>query len=163
MPVPFRSGDSGRPRRRALLVAVATALTLAGVGVGASPALAAGQRVNLRVLVVTNGDPGSLAIETELDREGMPYTTVDTPATGRPTIDAAYLEDAATGTARYQAVVLPNEGGGGLAAAEVDGACELRGGLRDPAGRRLHLPGRFHVAGVSPRRSPGPWTAPPRR
>src|SRR3954471_4238943 len=116
----FRWGVLTRPwRRAAAVVATLAAVPLVAVGVGASPAQALAQRVNLRVLVVTSRDPGSLAVETELDREGIPFTEVDTRATGRPTIPGAYLEDTATGTGRFQGVVLPNQAGGGLAAAEV--------------------------------------------
>jgi fibronectin type 3 domain-containing protein len=120
MPIRICSGGPGRPRlRAAVATALATALALVAGGLVAAPAQAAGQRVNLRVLVVTNGDPGSLAMEAELDREGIPFTEIDTRATGRPTITDAYLQDAATGTGRFQGVVLPNQAGGGLAAAEV--------------------------------------------
>ena len=107
-------------RRRWLITGVVAALGSVAVAVPpASAAAAPSPRVNLRVLVVTNGDPGSLALEAELDREGIPYTEVDTRATGRPTIDDAYLEDAATATGRFQAVILPNQAGAGLSAAEI--------------------------------------------
>src|SRR3954470_14666210 len=114
-----RWGVLTRPWRRVAAIAVPLTAVPLLVVLGAVPAQAVGQRVNLRVLVVTSGDPGSLAVETELDREGIPFTEVDIRATGRPTIDGAYLEDAAAGTGRFQGVVLPNQAGGGLAAAEV--------------------------------------------
>ena len=149
MPVPFRSGDSGRPRRRAIWVAVATALTLVEVRVGASPALAAEQRVNLHVLVVTNGDPGSLAIETELDREGIPYTEVDMAQRAGPADDQRRLPP---GRGRgYRP--LPGRGaaqpgrrragrGGGV------GAGHLRGRVRRAADQRLRLPDHDYGRGV---------------
>src|SRR4051794_18270016 len=114
-----RWGVLTRPWRRVAAIAVPLTAVPLLVVLGAVPAQALGQRVNLRVLVVTSGDPGSLAVETELDREGIPFTEVDIRATGRPTITEAYLQDAATGTGRFQGVVLPNQAGGGLAAAEV--------------------------------------------
>src|SRR5947209_17039618 len=63
--------------------------TLGGVLLAAPPvsaATAASSRVDLRVLVVSAGDPGSQAIATELDREGIPYTQVNVTTAGRPTI-----------------------------------------------------------------------------
>jgi hypothetical protein len=114
----FARPDLIRPRW--LVTGLVAALGSVAVSVTpASAAMTLSPRVNLRVLVVTNGDPGSLAIEAELGREGVPYTEVDTRATGRPTINDAYLEDAATMTGRFQAVVLPNQAGAGLGAAEV--------------------------------------------
>src|SRR5690349_18166 len=132
-----RWGVLTRPwRRAAALAAVLAAVPVVAVGVGAAPAQALGQRVNLRVLVVTNGDSASLAIATELDREGVPYTQVDLRTAGRPAITAAFLADAASGTGRYQAVVLPNQAGGGLAAAEVAAltAYETQYGVRQVNG-----------------------------
>src|SRR4051794_26706974 len=114
-----RWGVLTRPWRRVAAIAVPLTAVPLLVVLGASPAQALGQRVNLRVLVVTSGDPGALAVETELDREGIPFTEGDIRATGRPTITEAYLQDAATGTGRFQGVVLPSQAGGGLAAAEV--------------------------------------------
>lgn len=111
----------GRLRRSLLGMALVSALSvtaLAGV-VTASSAQAAGQRVLLRALVVSSGDPATVALATELDREGIPYTKVQLGASGRPTVDAAFLADAATGTGRFQAVFLPNQAGGGLTDAEV--------------------------------------------
>jgi Fibronectin type III domain len=114
------NGWGGTRRPRAIVVTVvATVLALVTVGLVSSPAQALAARVNLRVLVVTNGDPATQAIAASLDRDGVPYTQVDLAAAGRPTIDAAFLEDAAGGAARYQAVVLPNQAGGGLSAAEI--------------------------------------------
>ena len=132
-----RWGVLTRPwRRAAALAAVLAAVPVVAVGVGAAPAQALGQRVNLRVLVVTNGDSASLAIATELDREGVPYTQVDLRTAGRPAITAAFLADAASGTGRYQAVVLPNQAGGGLSAAEVAAltAYETQYGVRQVNG-----------------------------
>jgi hypothetical protein len=103
----------------ALLVA---ALPLTGIAVAAGPAAAAeaGSRVNLRVLVVSNGTPSVEALATQMDREGVPYTKVLLGSDARPVVDEAFLADTATGTARFQAVVLPNHSGGGLTDAEVD-------------------------------------------
>src|SRR5512135_211996 len=74
-----------------------------------TPANAAGQRVNLRALVVSAGDVATQALAAELDREGIPYTTVKLGAANRPVINAAFLEDTANGVGRFQAVFLPNQ------------------------------------------------------
>ncbi|WP_459645790.1 fibronectin type III domain-containing protein [Kineococcus sp. NUM-3379] len=84
------------------------------------PAQAAGFRVELRVLVVTAGDPSSAAIAEELRREGVPHTLVDLTAAGRPVLDEGFLVDAVTGAARFQAVVLPNASPAQLGAPELD-------------------------------------------
>ena len=110
---------------RATAALVAMALLLLGLPWMTGLAQAAGNpRIDLRVLVVTNGDaladPSTNAIATQLDREGVPYTLIDSTAAGRPTIDAAFLADAAADTAHFQAVVLPNHTGGALAPAEVN-------------------------------------------
>ncbi|MFJ6248536.1 MULTISPECIES: hypothetical protein [unclassified Streptomyces] len=68
-------------------------------------------RIDLRVLVVTDGGPATDAIAAELDAAGTPYTEIDLTRADRPVIDAAYLADTAGDRhrARFQAVVLPND------------------------------------------------------
>ncbi|WP_459645789.1 fibronectin type III domain-containing protein [Kineococcus sp. NUM-3379] len=83
------------------------------------PAHAAGTKVRLHVLVVTSGDPSSTAIAVELEREGVPHTVVQLGDSGRPVLDEGFLVDAATGAARFQAVVLPNAAPAGLGAEEL--------------------------------------------
>ncbi|MBO1332730.1 hypothetical protein [Streptomyces sp. VRA16 Mangrove soil] len=103
----------------------------AAVGAGAlflalslptAPASAAdtAPRIDLRVLVVTDGGPATAAIAAELDSEGTPYTTVDLTQSNRPVIDAAFLADTVGGRARakFQAVVLPNDNPFGAGSAE---------------------------------------------
>jgi hypothetical protein len=119
MPDPTRRRDRRRWTLLATTFLAVLAVVTAGLGVVASPAQAAAHRIALRVLVVSSGDAATVALTSELDRQGVPYTRVTPGAAGRPTIDAEFLEDAATGTARYQAVFLPNQAGGGLAAAEL--------------------------------------------
>ncbi len=115
-----QTGPSTGAVRRAAVALVVLALVLVGLPFSAGSALAASnQRIELRVLVVSSGQPSEEAIATQLDREGVPYTKVLIGDAGRPTIDAGFLADAATRTARFQAVVLPNHEGGGLAAEEV--------------------------------------------
>ncbi len=98
------------------------ALLLAAPLPTASAQAAAGHRVDLRVLLLTDGGPSTTAIATQLDREGVPYTSVNLTAANRPAIDAAYLENAAMNEGRFQAVVLPNQAGTashGLTSAEL--------------------------------------------
>ncbi|MGH3388427.1 MAG: hypothetical protein ACRDOO_06065 [Actinomadura sp.] len=73
-------------------------------------AQAADQRVDLKVLVVSDGGPSVSAIEDRLQTEGVPHRTVNLNDTNRPLINKAFLEDTVSGVprAKYQAVVLPN-------------------------------------------------------
>ncbi|MFJ8751672.1 hypothetical protein ACIREO_20445 [Streptomyces sp. NPDC102441] len=68
-------------------------------------------RVDLRVLVVSDGGPSTAAIAAELENAGTPYTEVDLADSGRAAIDADFLADTVAGRprAKYQAVVLPND------------------------------------------------------
>jgi hypothetical protein len=74
----------------------------------------AGVRLNLEVLVLTDGGPTTAAIVDHLSAEGVPFHTVDLTAADRPVIDAAFLSDTigegddAVTRGRYQAVVMPN-------------------------------------------------------
>ncbi|MFE9970282.1 hypothetical protein ACFYRD_05845 [Streptomyces hirsutus] len=68
-------------------------------------------RVDLRVLVVSDGGPAVDAITAELEAAGTPYTEVDLTRSDRPALDAGFLADTVDGRprAKYQAVVLPND------------------------------------------------------
>lgn len=68
-------------------------------------------RIDLRVLVVSDGGPATDAIAAELDAAGTPYTEIDLARADRPVIDAGYLADTVDGRnrAKFQAVVLPND------------------------------------------------------
>jgi hypothetical protein len=100
-----------RFRRR--LVAVATALTLVATMLIAGPAsaYATNSRIDLKVLVVTNGSSNVELITAQLDREGVPYTSLNLNDPNRPTITTSYLVGSWNGVARayFQGVVLPNE------------------------------------------------------
>jgi hypothetical protein len=85
-------------------VAAVTAFLVAGPAGAADPA----PRVDLRVLIVTDGTPGVDAVRAQLEREGVPFDEIDTRTAGRPAITAALLSPAA-GHGRYQGVVLPSE------------------------------------------------------
>ncbi|MDX6743766.1 hypothetical protein [Actinocorallia sp. A-T 12471] len=95
------------PGIRALSVFALTA------GLVALPATAhaAGPRIDLKVLVVTDGaSPSVAAMAAQLDGEGVPYDLVDLSAPGRPALTRAFLQDTVGGAprAKYQGVVLPN-------------------------------------------------------
>ncbi|MBD0709643.1 MULTISPECIES: hypothetical protein [unclassified Streptomyces] len=92
---------------------LATGALLAGLVLPATTARAddTPARVDLRVLVVTDGGPATQAIAAELETAGTPYTEIDLNRADRPVINAAYLSDTVGGRARakFQAVVLPND------------------------------------------------------
>ncbi len=68
-------------------------------------------RIDLRVLVVSDGGPSTDAIAAELAAGGTPYTEVDLTQSDRTVIDAGFLADTVDGRprAKFQAVVLPND------------------------------------------------------
>jgi hypothetical protein len=72
-------------------------------------------RVDLRVLVVTDGNAPTEAVIANLSEGLVPHEVVALADPGRPVLDDAYLADTlASGVrrAKFQAVVLPNETGG---------------------------------------------------
>ncbi|GHH01668.1 hypothetical protein [Streptomyces lanatus] len=108
-------------RRWRNTASVLTAAGLLALGLGTPGATAAGEpRIDLRVLVVDNGDSPVRAITAQLRSTGVPYTTIDLNDADRPTITDAFLSDTVNGTprARYQGVVLPNEAPFGAGSAE---------------------------------------------
>ncbi|MFI9648360.1 hypothetical protein ACIHAA_18935 [Streptomyces sp. NPDC052040] len=78
---------------------------------GAAHADTTAPRIDLRVLLVSDGGPSTEAIAAELDDAGTPYTEIDLSRSDRPTINAAFLADTVGGRprAKFQAVVLPND------------------------------------------------------
>src|SRR5215207_7831771 len=98
-----------RPAMRSAVGAVVAVLSLVtGVVVTMLPAGAAGPppRVDLRVLLLTDGSEGMSAIAAELDSEGVPSTRVDLTSASRPVITDEYLSDVVAGApgAKFQAV-----------------------------------------------------------
>lgn len=113
----------GRRSTAALVTAAATmALGLAAPGATAATT----PRIDLRVLVVDDGDSPVAAITDQLRSTGIPFTTVDLRDANRPVIDAAFLADTTGGTprAKYQGVVLPDEAPFGSAASAEQLALE---------------------------------------
>jgi hypothetical protein len=98
-------------RRTALSATLAAAVVVPLAAAVPADAYAAQVRVDLRVLVVTDGRCCVDTIVAQLDREGVPYDTVNVADAGRTPITAATLEDQ-VGTVtrgRYQGIVVPNE------------------------------------------------------
>ncbi|MER5528033.1 hypothetical protein ABT075_26175 [Streptomyces sp. NPDC002677] len=98
-----------RTIRTAVLTAGALIATL-GLPAGVAHADDA-PRIDLRVLVVSDGGPSTDAIAAELTDAGTPFTEIDLTQSTRQSIDAAFLADTVDGRprARFQAVVLPND------------------------------------------------------
>ncbi|WP_229378851.1 hypothetical protein [Streptomyces sp. VRA16 Mangrove soil] len=108
-----------RSARAAALGAGALLLALAPPVTGA--AADEQPRIDLRVLVVTDGGPATAALTAELTSQGTPFTTLDLRRADRPVIDAAFLADTVDGRprARFQAVVLPDDNPFGAGSAEA--------------------------------------------
>jgi hypothetical protein len=80
------------------------------------------RRIQLGILLLSNGESGTEMVRAGLDEALVPYTLVDLNAGTRPTIDAAFLSDTIAGDvkrAKFQAVVLPNDAPAQLIAAEL--------------------------------------------
>jgi hypothetical protein len=116
------NGVSVRPKVGARCAAALLASAAGVMGLSVFPAVVASpSRVDLRVLVVADGTPWDDAIRQQLSSEGVPTTVVNLSDTARPAITKAYLAGTlADGTphAKFQGVVLPNDGPAGLSAAE---------------------------------------------
>src|SRR6266516_6126688 len=71
---------------------------------------ASGPRIDLVVLLVSDGNTPTAALQAEMQAEGVPFRTVDLTDPARPAITTAFLQDTVNGVARakYQAVILPN-------------------------------------------------------
>ncbi|WP_188316451.1 hypothetical protein [Solihabitans fulvus] len=88
----------------------------------AANAASAPPRIDLRVLVVTDGTPWVEAIRAELAAEGAPATVVTLGDSTRPQLTSAFLADQlsdGTPHAKFQGVVLPSQAPTGLGAAEL--------------------------------------------
>ncbi|MFF2134117.1 hypothetical protein ACFVW1_54225 [Streptomyces olivochromogenes] len=99
-----------RTIRRTVLTVGALIASL-GLPAGTAHAENTAPRIDLRVLVVSDGGPSTDAIAAELDAAGTPYTEVDLQQSGRSVIDAGFLADTVDGRprAKFQAVVLPDD------------------------------------------------------
>ncbi|MBR8641248.1 hypothetical protein KEF29_22875 [Streptomyces tuirus] len=110
-----------RARKWRSTAAAVTAAGMITAGATAPGAAAAEEpRIDLKVLVVDNGDSPVRAVTAQLESTGVPYTTVDLNDSGRPRITESFLSDTVNGRprAKYQGVVLPNEAPFGAGSAE---------------------------------------------
>lgn len=126
-----RSGLSRSRRTRPLIGLTAAALcaaaavplqtTAAHAASSGAPTFPSGDRIDLRVLVLTDGSSPVEAIRSELGTEGVPYTAIDLTNPSRQQLTAAYLAGTAGGApeAHFEAVVLPNNAPAQLSAAET--------------------------------------------
>ncbi|MFE4171669.1 hypothetical protein ACFRR7_06345 [Streptomyces sp. NPDC056909] len=100
-------------KRSIRTTALTTGALLLALALPGAPAMAEepAPRIDLRVLVVTDGGPATAAIAAELDTAGTPYTLVDLGRSDRPVIGPEFLADTVDGRprAKFQAVVLPND------------------------------------------------------
>jgi hypothetical protein len=110
--------------RRARILAALSLVVGVGVGLVISPSATAAvtPRVQLDVLVVTDGTPWVEGIRQQLSSEGVPTTVLDLTSASRPVITAGYLADQlpdGTPRAKFQGVVLPSNAPSQLSAAEL--------------------------------------------
>jgi hypothetical protein len=112
-------------RSRSAIAALAACTLAAGLaGLAASPAAmaAAAPRVDLNVLIVSDGTPWVQAIQQQLTSEGVPTTVVNLADSSRPTITSSFLSGTlsdGTPVGYYQGVVLPNDAPSALSADEL--------------------------------------------
>src|SRR5688500_18819884 len=94
-----------------MLAAAAGLCLITVLAAAPAQAYASAYRVDLRVLVFSDGSAGVGVITAQMDREGVPYDTINLNQPGRPALTAAALSDTVNGAprARYNGVVLPNE------------------------------------------------------
>jgi hypothetical protein len=106
---------------RSVIAALVAAMTVMTLSVPAGGASAGPPRIELNVLVVTDGMPWVEGIHQQLTSEGVPTTVVDLSSGTRPLITSGFLADQlADGTprAKFQGVVLPNDAPSGLSTSE---------------------------------------------
>ena len=104
-----------------MVLFVLIALVLALVGPGPVAAAAGPPRIDLRVLVLTDGSAWVEGIRQQLDAEGVPSTVVNLADPARPVITSAFLADQlddGTPHAKFDGVVLPSATATGVTAAE---------------------------------------------
>jgi hypothetical protein len=101
--------------------AASHAAVLRAAASASSNSFPSGDRIDLKVLVLTDGSAPVEAIRTELGTEGVPYTAIDLTSSSRQQLTAGYLAGTAGGVpeAYFEAVVLPNNAPAQLSTAEL--------------------------------------------
>ncbi|WP_053005179.1 hypothetical protein [Kocuria sp. SM24M-10] len=79
-------------------------------------------RIDLRVLLVTDGSDTSTAYQDRLSREGIPFDVLDLHDRERPKLDEAYLttEDPQAPHGKYNGIILPSTAPEELSTDELD-------------------------------------------
>jgi len=111
------------------LLATGAVVLVAGPGIGQTrsagislaAAAATGPRIDMNVLILSDGTPWVQAIQQELTSEGVPTTVVNLGDSSRPTITGSFLSGTlsdGTPVGHFQGVVLPNDAPAQLSADE---------------------------------------------
>jgi hypothetical protein len=98
----------------AVLAVGATATGLTALAGAQAAAAAVTPRINLNVLVITDGTSSVSAIQSELTREGVATTVVNLNSASRPAITTSFLQSSAT-HGNFEGVVTPGDLAPGLA------------------------------------------------
>jgi hypothetical protein len=113
----FRRSRSGI----AALAACALAAGLGGLAASQAAMAAPAPRVELNVLIISDGSPWVQAVQQQLTSEGVPTTVVNLADPSRPTITSSFLSGTlsdGTPDGHFQGVILPNDAPSALSAAE---------------------------------------------
>ena len=105
----------------AALAACALAAALTSLGASQGAAAATAPRIDLNVLIVSDGTPWVQAIQQQLASEGVPTTVINLGDPARPVITSSFLSGTlsdGTPVGYYQGVVLPNDAPSALSADE---------------------------------------------
>jgi hypothetical protein len=111
------------------LLATGAVVLVAGPGIGQTrsagislaAAAATGPRIDMNVLILSDGTPWVQAIQQELTSEGVPTTVVNLGDSSRPAITGSFLSGTlsdGTPVGYFQGVVLPNDAPSQLSADE---------------------------------------------
>ncbi len=120
--------------RRCMLVITLLTAGVTTLGGGSSSAAASASRIDLRVLLLDDNSPWVDAIQSQMDVEGVPYTSVDLGSASRQAVTDAFLSSG--DEAFFQAVVGPDYVLGQLSDAERTSlrAYEAKFGIREVDG-----------------------------
>src|ERR1035438_9390234 len=90
----------------AVLAVGATATGLTALAGAQAAGAAVTPRINLNVLVITDGTSSVSAIQSELTREGVATTVVNLNSASRPPLTTSFLQSSAT-HGNFEGVVTP--------------------------------------------------------
>ncbi|MGA3151728.1 MAG: hypothetical protein ABSD40_04905 [Streptosporangiaceae bacterium] len=116
------AGTAGAATVSAAATRAASTAATGAAGLARTASAARAPRVDLKVLVISDGSAWMGALTQQLASEGVPATVISLSDSARPVITSSLLSGKlADGTpvARYQGVVLPDDAPAGLSAAEL--------------------------------------------